>query len=79
MQENTNELITLLESGEAELKKAKESLDEAFQELNKMYEENKKLKDNLNIARYLIDNLTQRNISLEKENKLMKEFMLNEN
>lgn len=72
------ELVALLDEAQKELEKAKNNLDEAFKELNEMYKENYRALKNLNMAKYIIANLTNRNTELEKENKLLKEFMLND-
>lgn len=71
------EMIELLDKASIELMQAKSTLDEVFEELNKMYEENEKLQKNLNIAKFLINNLAKRNEELEKENKFFKERLIN--
>lgn len=70
---STKEMIVLLDNAEKELSKAKKTLDEVMQELNKTYGENKRLQDNLKIANYLLTNLNKRNEELEYENKFFKE------
>lgn len=70
---STKEMIVLLDNAEKELSKAKKTLDEVMQELNKTYGENKRLQDNLKIANYLLINLNKRNEELEYENKFFKE------
>lgn len=70
-------MIVLLDNAEKELSKAKKTLDEVMQELNKTYGENKRLQDNLKIANYLLTNLNKRNEELEYENKFFKERWIN--
>lgn len=72
------ELIALLNQAQKELEKAKNNLDEAFKELNEMYNENLALQKDMRIAKFLLADLNARNEELERENKLLKEFMLNE-
>lgn len=74
---STKEMIVLLDNAEKELSKAKKTLDEVMQELNKTYGENKRLQDNLKIANYLLTNLNKRNEELESENKFFKERWIN--
>lgn len=74
---STKEMIVLLDNAEKELSKAKKTLDEVMQELNKTYGENKRLQDNLKIANYLLTNLNKRNEELEYENKFFKERWIN--
>lgn len=74
---STKEMIVLLDNAEKELSKAKKTLDEVMQELNKTYGENKRLQDNLKIANYLLINLNKRNEELEYENKFFKERWIN--
>lgn len=71
------ELIALLNQAQKELEKAKNNLDEAFKELNEMYSENLALQKDMKIAKFLLADLNARNEELERENKLLKEFMLN--
>lgn len=71
------ELVALLDEAQKELEKAKNNLDEAFKELNEMYSENLALQKDMKIAKFLLADLNARNEELERENKLLKEFMLN--